>query len=133
MIKVNINTLMSVKSVLQELANTKMPAKQSFKILRTLKAVDAEYASIEEVQRNMITNYGKKDENGEYVLDPEGRGYLIAEEHQEEFSKEMGELLTTEVELECEKIDMAMFDNMDLSPNQLLAIEPFVEMDEVDE
>lgn len=107
-----------------------MPAKQSFKILRTLKAVDAEYASIEEVQRNMITNYGKKDENGEFMLDSEGRGYLIAEEHQNKFAEEMSELLFTEVELECDKISMDLFDNMNLSPNQLLAIEPFIEIED---
>lgn len=130
MIKTNVNILMTVKPILQELANTKMPAKQSFKILRTLKAVDAEYASIEEVQRNMIVNYGKKDENGEFMLDPEGRGYLIADEHQNKFAEEMNDLLFTEVELECDKISMDLFDNMNLSPNQLLAIEPFIEIED---
>ena len=130
MIKTNVNILMTVKPILQELANTKMPAKQSFKILRTLKAVDAEYASIEEVQRNMIVSYGKKDENGEFMLDPEGRGYLIAEEHQNKFTEEMNDLLFTEVELECDKISMDLFDNMNLSPNQLLAIEPFIEIED---
>lgn len=130
MIKVDINTLMAVKPVLQELANTKMPAKKSFQVLRTLKAVDAEYASIEEVQRNMIMNYGKKDDQGEFVLNEEGTGYLIAEEHQAAFMKEMNELLTSEIELDCAKLSMDLFDTMDLSPNQLMIIESFIEMDE---
>lgn len=130
MIKVNINTLMSIKPILQELANIKMPAKQSFKILRTLKAVDAEYASIEEIQRNMVTNYGKKDENGEFMLDPENRGYLIAEEYQDKVAKELEELMVSEIELDCDKINMNMFDNINLSPSQLLAIEPFIEINE---
>lgn len=130
MIKVNINTLMSIKPILQELANIKMPAKQSFKILRTLKAVDAEYASIEEIQRNMVANYGKKDENGEFMLDPENRGYLIADEHQNQVAKELEELMASEIELDCDKINMNVFDNINLSPSQLLAIEPFIEINE---
>lgn len=130
MIKVDINTLMAVKPVLQELANTKMPAKKSFQVLRTLKAVDAEYASIEEVQRNMIMNYGKKDDQGEFVLNEEGTGYLIAEEHRAAFAKEMNELATSEIELDCAKLDIEFFDGMDLTPNQLMAIEPFIDTEE---
>lgn len=130
MIKVNINTLMSIKPILQELANIKMPAKQSFKILRTLKAVDAEYTSIEEIQRNMVINYGKKDENGEFMLDSENRGYLIADEYQDKVAKEVEELMASEIELDCDKINMNVFDNINLSPSQLLAIEPFIEINE---
>ena len=130
MIKVNINTLMSIKPILQELANVRMPAKQSFKILRTLKAVNAEYASIEEIQRNMVTNYGKKDENGEFILDSKNRGYLIADEYQDKVAKELEELMASEVELDCDKININIFDNISLSPSQLLAIEPFIETNE---
>lgn len=129
MIKININTLLSIKPILQELANMKMPAKQSFKVLRTLKAVDAEYSSIEEVQRNMVVNYGKKNNNGEYILDVENQGYTIAEEYKTAFAKEMNDLLTTEVELDCDKIDINLFEKINLSPNQLLAIEPFIDIE----
>lgn len=130
MIKVNINTLMSIKPILQELANIRMPAKQSFKILRILKAVDAEYASIEEIQRNIVINYGKKDENDEFMLDSENQGYLIADEYQDKVAKELEELMASEIELDCDKINMNVLDNISLSPSQLLAIEPFIEINE---
>lgn len=130
MIKVNINTLMSVKSVLQELANTKMPAKKSFQILRTLKIIDAEYASIEEIQQNMLINYGKRDETGNFILNEMGTGYLIDDKNNEVFTKEMKEFLASEIELDCAKITVDFFDGIDLTPNQLLAIEPFIEINE---
>ena len=129
MIKVNINTLIIIKPILQELANIKMPAKQSFKILHILKAADAEYAFIEKVQQKMILDYGKKDSNGDPILNLENHSYIIAEEHYATFEKEMSELLATEIELDCGKIDIELLDNINLSPNQLLAIEPFIELD----
>lgn len=130
MIKVTINTLITIKPILQELANTKMPAKKSFQILRMLKTVDTEYASIEEVQQNMLINYGKRDETGNFILNETGTGYLIDDKNNEVFAKEMKEFLTSEIELDCMKITADFFDGIDLTPNQLLAIEPFIEINE---
>ena len=126
MIEVSVNTLIAIKPVLQQLANIEMPAKESFKILRTLKNIDKEYETIEATQRKMLEAYGEKDENGNYVPNEMG-GLKIKEDCGEAVAKEMNELLATRVNLDCNKISIELLDKMNLTPMQLMQMEEFIE------
>ena len=126
MIDVSVSTLIAIKPVLQQLANVEMPAKESFKVLRTLKCIDKEYEVIETTQRKMLEAYGEKDENGNYIPSEMG-GLKIKAECNTEFTKEMNELLGTKVSLECSKISIDLLDKMNLSPMQLMQMEEFIE------
>ena len=126
MITTTVGSLIAIKPVLQQLANLEMPAKESFAILRMLKVIDKEYESIESTQRKMLELYGDKDENGNYKSDGHG-GALIRKESAEEFATQMGDFLKMEMELECGKLKLDMLDKLQLTPNQLLKMEEFIE------
>jgi hypothetical protein len=72
MITTNISTLLTIKPVLQHLAQTDMPARESFKTLRILKVIDKEFENIEIVQRNLFNTYGEKDEEDQLVINEDG-------------------------------------------------------------
>jgi hypothetical protein len=128
MIETTVRNLISVKSILQQLANVEMPARESFKVLRILKALDKEYESIEATQIKLLESYAKKDEDGQYMTDGKG-GFVIAEEHANVFADEMNQLLDTQLNLECNKLGMAVLDSLNLSPAQLLKMEDFLEIE----
>lgn len=126
MIETTVASLIAIKPVLQQLANIEMPARESFKILRTLKNIDKEYETIESTQIKLLEAYGEKDENNNYI--PDGRGGLkIKPESVEIFTNEMNSLLATKVELECGKLNLDILDKINLTPNQLLKMEDFIE------
>lgn len=127
MITTTIESLLAVKPVLQKLANTSMPAREAFKILKTLKLVDKEYESIETVQRQMLDKYGAKDEEGTFSTDEKGN-FIIKPAMINEYVAEMQNFFNEKVELDCSKLSFEMFDSIELTPAQMVTIEDFIEV-----
>lgn len=126
MITTTIESLLTIKPVLQKLANTSMPAREAFGILKMLKLVDKEYESIEVVQRKMLDTYGAKNEDGTFATDEKGN-YIIKKEGIEDYVAEMQAFLGEKVELNCSKIDFSMLEKIDLTPAQMILIEDFID------
>lgn len=126
MITTTIESLLTIKPVLQKLANTSMPAREAFGILKMLKLVDKEYESIEVVQRKMLDTYGAKNEDGIFATDEKGN-YIIKKEGIEDYVAEMQAFLGEKVELNCSKIDFSMLEKIDLTPAQMILIEDFID------
>lgn len=126
MITTTIDSLLTIKPILQKLANTSMPAREAFSILKMLKLVDKEYESIEVVQRKMLDTYGAKNEDGTFTTDEKGN-YIIKKEGIEDYVAEMQAFLGEKVELNCSRINFSMLEKIDLTPAQMMMIEDFVE------
>ena len=126
MITTTIDSLLTIKPVLQKLANTSMPAREAFSILKMLKLVDKEYESIEVIQRKMLDTYGAKNEDGTFSIDEKGN-YIIKKEGIEDYIAEMQAFLGEKVELNCSKINFSMLEKIDLTPAQMILIEDFID------
>lgn len=126
MITTTIESLLTIKPVLQKLANTSMPAREAFSILKMLKLVDKEYESIEVVQRKMLDTYGAKNEDGTFTTDEKGN-YIIKKEGIEDYVAEMQAFLGEKIELNCSKIKFSMLEKIDLTPAQMILIEDFID------
>lgn len=126
MITTTIDSLLTIKPVLQKLANTSMPAREAFSILKMLKLIDKEYESIEVVQRKMLDTYGAKNEDGTFTVDEKGN-YIIKKEGIEDYVAEMQAFLGEKIELNCSKINFSMLEKVDLTPAQMILIEDFID------
>lgn len=126
MITTTIESLLTIKPVLQKLANTSMPAREAFSILKMLKLIDKEYESIEVVQRKMLDTYGAKNEDGTFTTDEKGN-YIIKKEGIEDYIAEMQAFLGEKIELNCSKINFSMLEKIDLTPTQMILIEDFID------
>lgn len=126
MIETTVASLIALKPILQQVANIEMPARESFRILRMLKNIDREYEIIEATQRKILDTYCQKDENGNYVLD-ENSNLLIKPECITTFNEEMNSLLITKISLDSDKLNLSSLEKINLSPNQLLKLEDFIE------
>ena len=126
MITTTIESLLTIKPVLQKLANTSMPAREAFSILKMLKLIDKEYESIEAVQRKMLDTYGAKNEDGTFTTDEKGN-YIIKKEGIEDYVAEMQAFLGEKIELNCSKINFSLLEKIDLTPAQMILIEDFVD------
>lgn len=126
MITTTIESLLSIKPILQKLANTSMPAREAFNVLKTLKLVDKEYESIETVQRQMLEKYGARNDDGNFSTDEKGN-FIIKSELINEYVKEMQTFFDNKIELNCAKLNFSMLDSIELTPAQMIAIEDFIE------
>lgn len=126
MIVTTIEGLLAMKPILQKLANTSMPARDAFKILKTLKLVDKEYESIELVQRKMIDSYGARNEDNTFITDERGN-IVIKQESIDQYMAEMQNFFKETIELNCDKLKFELIDSIELTPAQMLNIEEFME------
>lgn len=126
MINTTVSALVALKPFLQQLAQTEMSAKESFKVLRMLKIIDKEYENIETIQMRVFDNYGLKDENGQLIIEETGN-VAVNPEKMNEFNSELNELFSSKISLNCDKINISMLDNIPISPFQLMRFEDFIE------
>ena len=126
MIATTIDSLLTIKPILQKLANTSMSAKEAFQVLKMLKLIDKEYESIETVQKQMLDKYGDRNEEGGFNSDEKGN-FIIKKDLINDYVKEMQTFLNEKIELSCSKIPMDILEKIELTPAQMMMIEDFVE------
>lgn len=129
MITVKIADLLNSTEILQKLSQKEFKAKLAWSITRLLKAAEAEIQAFNETRMNLIKKCGEKDENGELVTDENGN-CKIEPNSIESFSKELNDLIETEVEINAHKIPISLLEDVDFTPAEMAALEPFIDMDE---
>lgn len=129
MIKVKILDLVNSTETLQKLSQKDFKAKLAWSIARLLKAAEKEIQEFNDTRMNLIKKYGEKDENGELVTDDKGN-CKIDNSVLNEFSNELNDLMNTEVEINANKIDIELLENLEFTPSEMAILEPFVEFEE---
>lgn len=129
MIKVKISDLVNSTETLQKLAQQDFKAKLAWSIARLLKAAEAEIQSFNDARMNLIKKYGEKDENGELITD-EGGNCKIEKDSISDFTNELNELVNTEVEINANRIDLNLLEDVDFTPSEITILEPFIDMGE---
>ena len=129
MITVKISDLLNSTETLQKLAQKDFKAKLAWSIARLLKSAEAEIQSFNDTRMNLIRKYGQKDENDELITDENGN-CKIEQESINEFTNELNELVNTEVEINANKIDINLLEDIDFTPSDMAILEPFVDIGE---
>jgi len=76
----------------------------------------------------LIDKYGEKDETGELKVDENGN-CRVPPESINDFNAEMTELLNSEIEINANKLNINDLEEMEFTPSEMIALEPFVEME----
>jgi hypothetical protein len=71
--------------------------------------------------------YGKKDANGNVIPTDDGQGVLLEEETMNEAYTKLSELRELDVELPDTKFSLDDFDKVEISPEEMMVIMPFIE------
>lgn len=129
MITITINDLINSTETLQKLSQKDFKAKLAWSIARLLKAAEIEIQSFNDTRMSLIKKYGEKDEQGELITDDKGN-CKIENDKIEAFTNELNELLNSEIEINANKIDFNLLENIDFTPSDIAALEPFVNFDE---
>lgn len=125
MIKLTINDLLNVIPILRELANKPFKGAITFKIARLIRELNKEATLFEESRRVLIEKYGVRKEDGSFEVLEDGT-IKLQEDQIQECSEEMNTLLNTEIEINADKIPAETFDNIEISPSQIIILESLV-------
>ena len=122
--KVTIYDIVSANSIFNKILKYEFTGKQSFVISRLLRVLNAELEQFNTTREILIKKYAEFDENGKIKTTD---GYIkISENKKDAFQSEINELLQTEVELNITCIPIEWFDDIKLTPQEIMLLEPFL-------
>lgn len=127
MIKIKLQNLnQSIQTLSKEdIFSISLEGKTSFKIARILKELENEYSIFQKSRQNLILKYGEKDENGNLITDDKGN-FKIPKNNVNDFSRELDDLLETEIELNANYIDLDEIEDANFTIGQMMALNNFI-------
>lgn len=116
MITTSISNILQARTAIETLTKAALPAKKSYEITKLLKALTVEFEAFEAARVEAVKRYGTEAEDGSFTVDPSNQ----------EFVKEINELVTTEITVDREKVDLSQhLDQLEFTVSDLIALEPF--------
>ena len=126
MITITVNDLLNTVPVLRELINKPFKGSIAFKLARLIREFDKENTLFEEARVNLAQKYCERDENGEPIILETG-AIKLQEDKINECNEEISNLLSTQLEIVAEKIPISAFDDIELTPSQIIVLEDLIE------
>ena len=129
MIEVQVKDIVNSIDTLREVVQRPLKARTAFNVAKLIRSIDAEYELYNAERDKLIRKYGNKDENGELIVDENGR-CRVADEDIPKFNEEIQELLNNEVTINAPKLYISELGEETFTPMQMLSIEKFLESEE---
>jgi hypothetical protein len=126
MIKIILNDVVNATGTFNKIMQQSFKGSLAFKIARLARELDKEMQTFNEERQKIIQKYAKKDENGELITDENGNVTFDTDKVQE-VNEEFNSLLSTELEVNADKLPMDCMDSFELTPQEMLGIEMFFE------
>ena len=129
MIEVQVKDVVNSIDTLREVVQRPLKARTAFNVAKLIRSIDGEYELYNTERDKLIKKYGNKDENGELIVDENGR-CRVADEDIPKFNEEIQELLNNEVTINAPKLYISELGEETFTPMQMLSIEKFLESEE---
>ena len=129
MIQVQVRDIINSMDTMKLLIEKPLKARVAFRVAKLVREIDKEFELYNSERDKLIKKYGMKDENGELIIDDEGRGRL-SDENIPKFNQEIQEMLDNEVELNAQPIALADLGEEEFTAIQLAQIEKFLDSEE---
>ena len=123
MITLKLQEMVNSVALINNLMNQSLKAKTAYKIARIAREIEKEYKLFDEARMNLVNEYGKREDG--QLIEQDGN-YLIDQDKIEGYNHAAEELLNTIIELNLEKLDINELDNVELTPQQMILLEPFI-------
>ena len=115
---VTIATLINATPVFSKITNKELSPAVSFRLVKLIKEINVELEIFEKEKEKLLKKYGKKNDDDSYT---------ILDENKDSWNKDITELLSLNVDITAEKVNLANED-IKISPADMMKIEEFVEM-----
>lgn len=105
-----------------------LPLKAAYKLNKIRQSVEKEADFYSDKFQEIIDEYAKKDDEGEYVFSEDGDQIMIKEGMVDECSKALEDLQKLEVQIENYGLTIEdLGEDIECTPDQLSALMPFME------
>lgn len=126
MIKVTIEQVLKINPILSKLATKSYAGRIAFALARLAREVAKEVEVFDNTRMELVKKYADKDESGEVIVNENGNVH-ITDENLACCNKELNEVLATEIELNANKMPIDWFEDVELTIEEALALEAFID------
>ena len=113
-------------SLFSKVKSQKLPFKTAYRLTLLAQEIQKHIDFYQESFRNLLMEYGKKDENGNVMPTEDGQGVLLAEETMAEAYQKLEELRELDVELPDTKFSVDDFDKIEITAEEMFILMPFI-------
>ena len=113
-------------NVYKKIKDCIFPIKTAYKLVKLGKKIEEELSFYQETYTNIIKEYGKTDENGEYIFSEDGNSIVIKDGMEEKCQEKVRELETFEIDLSDFSFTIDDFANIELTPEELSVLMPII-------
>lgn len=110
----------------EKVKSQKLPFKTSYRLTMFIQEAQKHIDFYQENFRNLLIEYSQKDENGNPKPTEDRQGVLLVEETMNEAYTKLAELRDLDVELPDTKFSVDDFGSIELSPEEMIVIMPFI-------
>lgn len=125
MIKITVEQVLKVNPVLGKLVSNSYTGRIAFAMARLAREITKEVEVFDQSRTEIIRKYADKDENGEVEIKADGTVH-ISDDNLILCNKELSEVLGANIELTIEPVPIDWFENVELTIEEALALEPFI-------
>ena len=119
-------SIVDLPPFLEKVKSQKLPFKTSYRLAMFIQEVQKHIDFYQENFRNLLIEYSQKDENGNPKSTEDGQGVLLVEDTIDEAYAKLAELRDLDVELPDTKFSVDDFGDIELSPEEIFVIMPFI-------
>lgn len=122
-----INKLLKLNSTLQSLSSKELPLRASYSIAKFLSQTQSDIAFFNTRLASFLSTYSEKDEEGNFKYSEDNNGIVIDPACMGECAKEMQDINDFEVEIPELKIYYEDLEKIDISPEALMELMPYIQ------
>lgn len=124
--KLTMQQIVGFPSLFEKIKNKPLPFKTSYNLMLLAQEIEKHYNFYQEKLQEIIAKYGQRDQDGNLVVTDDGQGIKLVEETKDEAREKISELRNLEVEISDIKFSIEDFDGVELSPEEMIALMPFM-------
>lgn len=121
-----MSQIVSFQKFYESIKNTKLPLKTAYKLSKLAAKINSELSFYQQKYSEIISEYGKRDENGNYIYSPDLNSIEIVEGRQEECLQKIKELQNLEVDINEINFSISELDGLNLTVSEMDCLLPFV-------
>ena len=119
--------VLELQNLYNSIANTKLPLKTTYKFTRLMKRAEEEIAFYQTKFQEIIEEFGKKDENGQYQMSEDGQSIVVISGKEAECSSRLMELRNLDISIDGIKFTIEELEGIDVSIAELSCLMSLIE------
>lgn len=124
--KIKMNQILNFQNFAVNIKDIKMPIKTAYKLNKIIQKVEEEFSFYQKTFQTILNDFGKKDENGNYIFTDSGDSIEIKDGMHNECIQKVSELENLEIDFDNITFSIQELENLDLTLSDLECLMPFI-------